>query len=314
MNICILGCGAMGSIYATLLAEAGHEVTAVDRNAEHVAAINARGLRVHGASGDRTATIRALAQAPAEPMDLVVCAAKAAGVADAAQALGPMLSDRTLVLTIQNGLGSADRIAEVIGPDRLLVGVAQGFGASLQAPGVAHHNDMKALRFGPYAGRSTTEAERIAKVWADAGFDAAAVSDIAAMQWEKLICNVAYSAPCAITGLTVGQVLAHPHVSKLSAAAAQEAYEVALAQGLALRFDDPVIEIQDFGRRMPDARPSVHLDLLAGRVSEVGVINGAVVAKAAEAGLRAPVNETLTTLVQSLEETSRTSPVPQQDR
>jgi len=287
----------MGSIYAALLATAGHRVLVVDRKAEHVRAINAEGLRVSGASGDRVARLRACGEAPAEPVDLLVIAVKAAHAAQAAADSRPLCGLDTLVLTIQNGLGSAEAVADVLGRERLLVGVAQGFGASLVAPGHAHHNDMKAIRMGAYAGLARARVADVAGCFRDAGFDAEAVDDIVAMQWEKLICNVAYSAPAALTGLTVGEVRDDPDLGAVSRAAAVEAWEVARALGIAIAVEDPVAHVREFAARMPQARPSVLLDVEAGRPSEVGVINGAVPREAARVGLDAPVNATLTRLV-----------------
>lgn len=301
MNIAVVGCGAMGSIYAGLLADAGHRLVAVDTNSAHVAAIVEHGLRISGASGDRTVHLEACTSPPHRTMDLVIIAVKAAHAAAAATAARSLLGDETLVLTIQNGLGAAERVAEVLGAGRLIVGVAQGFGASLPEPGHAHHNDMRAIRMGPWGALAPAEVERIAGVWRGAGFDAAAVADILAMQWEKLICNVAYSAPCAITGLTVGEVVDHPDVGAVSRAAAIEAWTVAKALRVDIDIDDPVALVRDFARRMPAARPSVLLDIEAGRISEVDVINGAVSREAAKIGMQAPVNATLTALVKTLE-------------
>lgn len=300
-HIAVVGCGAMGSIYAGLLAAAGNEVLAVDTNEAHVAAINARGLRVSGASGDRTVALPAHTAPPAGPVDLVIIAVKAAHAGAAAMAAQPLLGADTRVLTIQNGMGAADAVARAVGGERLIVGVAQGFGASLPEPGHAHHNDMKAIRMGAYDGLPATRVADIVALWRDAGFDAADVDDILAMQWEKLICNVAYSAPCAITGFTVGAVMDHPQMGAVSRAAATEAWTVARARQVAIAVDDPVVLVREFAGRMPDAKPSVLLDIEAGRISEVDVINGAVPREGKLVGVGAPVNAALTTLVQTLE-------------
>ncbi|MCB2005577.1 MAG: 2-dehydropantoate 2-reductase, partial [Rhodoferax sp.] len=207
MKIAVVGCGAMGSVYASVLAQAGNEVLVVDRWQAHVDAINRHGLRLEGPTGDRTVPMRAVLVAPQEPVELVILAVKAADVAHAATSALPLIGPDTAVLTIQNGIGSADTVSAVVGADRLMVGVASAFGASLQGPGHARHNAMQVVRFGAYA---TLEAERVAavaQVWTAAGFDARAESDIAVIQWEKLICNAAYSAPCALTGMTVGAVM-----------------------------------------------------------------------------------------------------------
>jgi 2-dehydropantoate 2-reductase len=301
MDIAVVGCGAMGSIYAGLLADAGHRVIAVDTNAAHLAAIAQHGLRVSGASGDRTVRLDAHLAPPTGAMDLVIIAVKAAHARSAAASALPLVGPATRVLTIQNGLGAAEQVAAAVGPERLLVGVAQGFGASLPAPGHAHHNDMKAIRMGAYAGLGADAVAQVATVWREAGFDAAAVADILAMQWEKLICNVAYSAPCALTGLTVGEMVDDPEAGPVSRAAAREAWTVARALGVAIAVDDPVALVRDFAARMPHAKPSVLLDIEAGRVSEVAVINGAVPREGAKVAVPAPVNAALTGLVQALE-------------
>ncbi|GFG70181.1 ketopantoate reductase family protein [Mycolicibacter senuensis] len=301
MKIAVIGCGAMGSIYAARLAAAGNDVLALDRSPGHVEAINRGGLRISGPQPDQVVAMRAATDAPAEPMDLVVLAVKAADVAaGAAQAL-PLLAEDTPVLTIQNGLGSADTVAGIVGAERVAVGIASGFGASRPAPGHVHHNAMRAVRFGAYAALPFWAVEQIAQVWADAGFDAAAVADIAAMQWEKLICNVAYSAPCALTGMTVGQVMDDADMGPVSRAAATEAWTVAGAAGIGIAVTDPVAHVRAFGAQLPDAKPSALLDHLARRVSEIDVINGAVVRTAARVGEQAPVNATLTALVKAVE-------------
>lgn len=302
MRIAVVGCGAMGSVYAARLHGGGHEVLVVDAWAEHMAAVDRDGLALSGPDGDRQVTgLRAFVEPPAEPVDLVILAVKAAHVGPAAAGLAPLLGPATVVLTIQNGLGSADLVAEAVGAGRLAVGIASGFGASLVGPGSVHHNAMRALRFGAYGGLAAERVEEVAAAWRAGGFDAAAVPDIVAMQWEKLICNVAYSAPCALTGLTVGEVMDDEHVGPVSRAAAVEAWETARALGVAIDVEDPVAHVRDFGAGMPAAKPSAQLDHEAGRVSEIGVINGAVPVQAAKVGRSAPVNDTLTRLVRARE-------------
>ncbi|MDT5223700.1 MAG: 2-dehydropantoate 2-reductase [Mycobacterium sp.] len=301
MKIAIIGCGAMGSIYAAKLADAGNDVSVIDSYQPGIEAIAQHGLRVTGPGYDRTVRLRASTVAPAEPMDLIVLAVKAADVTTGAQQAVPMLGEDTPVLTIQNGLGSSDTVADIVGGQRVAVGIASGFGAARVAPGHVHHNAMRAMRFGAYSSLPYAVVESVAAVWTDAGFDAAAVTDIAAMQWEKLICNAGYSAPCALTGMTVGQVMDDPEMGPVSRAAATEAWAVARASGIAVDVADPVAHVRTFGAGMPDAKPSALLDHEARRVSEIEVINGAVPRQGARVGVDAPVNATLTAVVKAIE-------------
>jgi len=116
MKIAIVGTGAMGSVYAALLASAGHEVWAIDRWREHIDAIRARGLRLEGASGDRTVRLNATTDTrEAGACDLVILATKAMHVAQAAESVKALLGPKTPVLSIQNGLGGPDAAAKILG-------------------------------------------------------------------------------------------------------------------------------------------------------------------------------------------------------
>lgn len=293
MKIAIVGTGAMGSVYAGLFASAGHEVWAIDRWREHVEAMRSKGLRLEGASGERTVKLNATTD-PKEAgrCDLVVLATKAMHVSQAAQGLGPLLGPSTPVLSIQNGLGGPDTAASILGRERVMVGVVGGFGASMRGPGHAHHNGMELVRLGEFGGPITERLREVEGVWKSAGFRVKVFDDIDQLVWEKLLCNCAYSGPCGIAECTVGEVMADPDLAKVSAACATEAFEVALSKKIKLGFDDPVAYVRDFGAKIPHARPSVLLDLMAKRKSEIDVINGSI---------PRPVNQTLTQLVRAKE-------------
>ena len=308
MKVAVVGCGAMGSIYATRVAGAVDEVVVVERNTAHLAAIQSRGLEVQGPAGVQLAHLRALPSPPNEQMDLVILAVKAAHAPDAARQSRPMVGPHTLVLTIQNGLGTAERVAEALPPERLAVGIASGFGAQIVAPGRVRHNAMRAVTIGPYSSLPLSDVQSIAQVWAQAGFETAAVADIRPLQWQKLICNVAYSGPAAVTGMTVGEIAADPGMAAVSRSAAVEAWKVAQALGIQLAFEDPVKLIEEFGAAMPNAKPSALQDLEAGRVSEIDVINGAVPLYGAPLSIPTPVNSTLVALVKAREQRARQAP------
>ncbi len=300
MKIAVVGAGAMGSVYAGILGDAGNEVWAVDVWAEHVEAINRDGLTVEGASGKRTVRVRATTE-PGDVgiCDLVIIATKARDVEHAAERARPLLGPQTVVLPIQNGLGSADRIASVLGEEPVAIGVAGGFGASIVGPGHVHHNGWELVRLGERRGPATPRIHRVAEVWADAGFRVQAYDDVEQLVWEKLIFNVTFSGTCAVLERTIGEVLDDRSAWQVASACGSEAFAVARARGLALDFDDPVAYARAFGEKIAGARPSMLLDVLAGRPCEIGVINGAIPPAAREVGLTAPVNEVVTALVRA---------------
>jgi 2-dehydropantoate 2-reductase len=306
MKIAIVGTGAMGSVYAGLFASAGHEVWAIDTWREHVEAMRSNGLRLEGASGDRTVKLNATTDPKdAGKCDLVVLATKAMHVQQAASSIKNLLNLDTPVLSIQNGLGGPDTAASVLGRDKVMVGVVGGFGASMRGPGHAHHNGMELVRLGEYGGMSgggiTPRLRRVEDAWRSAGFRVKVFDDIDQLVWEKLLCNCAYSGPCGLSEGTISDVMNDPDLARLSADCATEGFRVARKKGVRLGFDDPVAYVRDFGSKIPNARPSVLLDLMAKRKSEIDVINGSIPRVGAELGMEAPVNATVTALVKAKE-------------
>ncbi len=302
MKVAVVGCGAMGSVYAALLADAGHEVWAIDHWKEHVDAMKANGLRLEGASGDRTVRLNAtMNPADAGPCDLAILSTKSMHVEKAAQSMKPLLHDDTVVLSIQNGLGGPDTAARVLGRERVLVGVVGGFGASMKGPGHAHHNGWELVRLGELAGPITPRLEKVAQVWQSGGFRVKCFDDIDQLVWEKLICNVCFSGTCAVTERTIIEVIEDPDAWLVASGCATEAYNVARARGIKLDFTDPVAYVHAFGMKIPKARPSMLLDHMAGRMSEIEAINGAIPVAAKAVGIAAPYNEVISALVRAKE-------------
>ncbi len=302
MKIAIVGCGAMGSVYAALLADAGHEVWAIDSWKEHVDAMRSKGLRLEGASGDRTVRLNATTDpADAGPSDLVIVATKAMHVEQAATAAKALMGDNTMVLSIQNGLGGPDTTARVLGRDKVMVGVVGGFGASMRGPGHAHHNGWELVRLGEFSGPVTPRLEQVAEVWRSGGFRVKCFDDIDQLVWEKLICNVCFSGTCTLTGLTVGEVMNDADAWQVASGCAVEAYNVAKARKIRVDIDDPVDYVRNFGSKIPNARPSMLLDHIAKRMSEIEAINGAIPPAAEAVNVAAPFNTVISALVRNKE-------------
>ena len=309
MKIAIIGCGAMGSIYAGLFAEAGHKVTAIDLWREHLQAISVTGLKLTGASGDRVISgistvfaddTEALAQLAEQ--DIFIIATKADGVEAAGRMITPLLGPEAHVLTIQNGMGSAENLAAIVPPAQLMIGVAQGFGAAIKAPGHIHHANMSLVRIGSYGGGISIATDAMTQCWKDAGFNAEAYADIDQLIWEKFICNVSLSGPCTISGLRVDELRSDPVWWQIALGCGLEAYNAGMAKQVVFSFDDAGAYIARFAESLGTARPSMALDHLAGRRSEIDVINGIVPQLAAESDLDAPYNTVVSAMVRRLEE------------
>jgi 2-dehydropantoate 2-reductase len=215
MKIAIVGTGAMGSVYASHLGKAGHEVWALDIWQEHIDAIAGSGLAVSGASGSFVVDSLRLGRTPADAgtCDVWVIATKAADVDAAASAVAPLLRPDDVVMAFQNGLGAGERVAQRIPEDHIVVGIAEGFGSSIPEPGRVHHEGKRLIRLGEMNGGLTERVQRIAQAWRDAGFNVEAFADIHRMIWEKFLCNVTLSAPCAVFDVTIGELMSNPETS-----------------------------------------------------------------------------------------------------
>lgn len=302
-KVAIVGSGAMGSVYAGLFASAGHEVHAVSLWQDHIDAINLNGLRVEGVSGDRTVRLSSASTSTKGIgiCDLVIIATKAFDVEAAAHAALDLIGDKTVVQTLQNGIGSADKVAPIVGPDRLVIGVVGGFGASRKAPGHVHHNGMEVTWFGAYRNLPRERLEYSVSIWESAGFNARIFADTQQMVWQKFIMNVTFSGSTTLTGMTIGQVMKDPNAWSVARKCGEEAIAVSRALGVNLDLHDPVEHIMELGAKIPNARPSMLLDHLAGLRGEVDVINGSVPRLGREVGVATPVNDTVIAIIKARE-------------
>ena len=184
---------------------------------------------------------------------------------------------------------------------QVLLGVAEGFGASIKGPGHIHHNAMRQIRIGEMGGGMTDRLVWIESLWQAAGFKATAFADIHQLVWEKFICNVMCSAPSVAFDCTIGELFSDEDRRIVALGCMLEAYEIGLAKNIAFSFDDAVAYGVKFAADMPHASPSMRLDHLAGKRSEIDAINGMVPVLGREVGVKTPYNDTLVALVRARE-------------
>ena len=293
----------MGSVYAGLLGKAGHELWAIDTWQEHLDVIDKSGLTITGASGSFVVDGLHTGRSPrdAGPCDVWVIATKAQQVEEVAASIAPLLRPDSVVMAFQNGLGSGQRVARHLPQQQILVGIAEGFGSAVPEPGCVHHEGMRLIRIGEMGGGLTERVLRIEQIWREAGFNVRAFADVDLMIWEKFLCNVTLSAPCAVFDVTVGELMANPESWEVALGCTMEAYRLGGMQGVRFDFEDPVPYVTEFAATIPNTSPSMRLDHLAGRPSEIDVINGQVVELSREFGLRAPYNEALCAVLRQRE-------------
>jgi 2-dehydropantoate 2-reductase len=302
MKIAIVGAGAMGSLFGALLAEAGAEVWLHDIWREHVEAINQNGLKIERDGKTRRVSVKA-AWDPQQigRVDLTIIFVKSTQTAQAAETASRLIGSEGHVLTLQNGMGNADVIAERVAAKRILAGTT-AHGATMLGPGSIRHAGVGATVIGIWAGGELglKRARQFADYFTRAGIETDAVEDVRGVIWDKLLVNVGINAITALTGIKNGEILDLETTRELSRMAVEEAQAVANAQGIKTR-DDAVEHVLKVSKATALNRSSMGQDVDHKRQTEIGAINGFIVREAARLGLKAPVNRTLTALIETLQ-------------
>jgi len=300
VKIVVIGAGAMGSLFGGLLAEQDNDVTLLDIWPEHVHAINTKGLQIEREGDLRTVKVHAAATPETiGKADLAIVFVKSTQTAQAAQTAAKLISATGMVLTLQNGMGNADILTETLGGGRVLAGTT-AHGATLLEPGMIRHAGSGVTTIGLWQEADSTKAQAAADLFNGAGIETIVAADVRPLIWEKLLINVGINAITALTGIKNGQIIDFPAARRLSAMAVQEAVEVARGRGICVR-DDAVDHVLAVARATAANRSSMGQDVDNRRQTEIDAINGAVVKYAQNAGLKVPVNETLTLLVETLQ-------------
>lgn len=302
MNITILGAGAMGSLFGGLLAEQGQKVTLLDVNDIHLQAIQRQGLRLETDDGERrfhqlTACRPEQVQGHA---DLLLVFTKTLHTEVALASVAHHLAPHTRVLTLQNGLGNAEMLCRHVAEERVMVGMTTWPSDMLGAGHVRSHG-KGGVRLLSADSRQRACAGDIAALLDAAGLRAEVDPDVWTSIWEKVAFNAALNSLCAATGCTVGQLDAVPEGMQLIRGIVEEVVAVAQAEGVPASAQRCLHSIADALAQHRSHKPSMLQDVLAGRPTEIGSINGEVVARASRLGIAVPHTETLLGLLRLIE-------------
>jgi 2-dehydropantoate 2-reductase len=302
MRVCVVGCGAVGSLFAANLARLDDvEVWAYDPYREHVDAINADGLRLTGA-GEVVGPVRATTDPSVLPAcDYGIVATKAMHTETAVAATAHAFADGA-VASVQNGVGNEETIARHV--QRVIRGTTFPAG-KLLAPGIVQWDVKGDTTLGPFEPSPAAQdaIARLAEACTRGGMPAEAVADARPAQWRKVIFNAATNPVGALTGLTHGRVCERPDLRALVTGLVDEGKAVAAAQGITLDAD-PEVLIDHAAR--PDVaydhRASMLQDVDARRATEIDYLNGGIARFGRELGVPTPLNDAVTALVKALED------------
>jgi 2-dehydropantoate 2-reductase len=307
MKIAVLGAGAMGSVMGGVLAKAGNHVTLIDVWKAAVDAINTDGLKIEDRSGN-VDTIKLRATEDPKPLgvvDMVLVFVKCYHTEAAVRNALPLINANTVVLSLQNGWGNSRRIAKIVGEEKLLSGVCY-HSATVAGPGHVLHAGKGMTFMGESNGKMTDRLAQVARTFTDAGIEVTTTPTISKEIWSKLALNVCTLPTSALLRFYAPQLVQHEPMLDLMRSLLREVVAVAQAQGIPLDFDERWEAITGLLKRCAaNAKSSMLQDVEKGRITEIDVINGAVIEAGQQFGIAAPYNDAMVKLIKSLEGTFR---------
>lgn len=292
----------MGGMFGAWLARAGQDVILIDVSKAAIEAINRDGLKIEEKDGSVAVVPVKATDQPADvaPVDLILNFVKCYHTEAAVRAALPMMGADTVVLSLQNGWGNADRIAAVAGRERVMVGLTYHSG-TLVTPGHVKHPGTGMTYLGELDGRLSDRLAETAAALRDAGVEVTASATILDEVWKKLALNVCTLPTAALLGFFANELNQFEGTRAIMRALLAETATVARAQGIRLDEEERWAAITGLLDRAVGARGSMVQDVDAKRPTEIDVINGAIVAAGRQHGIATPVNDTMVGMIVSLQ-------------
>ena len=309
MKIVIIGSGNIGSLLGVLLTSAGEDVTLVEIRDEIVETVKKEGIRLDLSDGRTMQTAVKITNdiVSVGIADLVILAVKAYATKSAIESAKPAIGKDTWVLSVQNGAGNVEKIAESLGDDSHIIG---GIFLCVVTPLKINHLSWVVgtggLKIGPVNGVMSDRVNEIADIFRKTGIDVVTSDRVQDLIWSKLLQNVPLALGTVLR-ITNDQFVAYPHTKKLIIRMAEECVSVAKAMGITLdNPQDPVRPLLDTIHRFHDSgtkpKCSMLQDLERGRMTEIDAINGSIVREGKRRGVKTPFNEVMVFLVKAQEE------------
>ena len=304
MRILILGAGALGGLVGAQLTRAGEDVTLLEVNTARARLLRDDGLLISRVGEDEVCVpLRVVSSVEGlSSFDLVFVAVKTYETEEAVRAVLPACTNETLFLSLQNGLGNAEKLSSLVDPARVLCGITYH---SIQHAGprrLQYRAGIKPIQIAPLAGGSTPAVEIIAEVFRRAGLHTEVAANVEHAVWQKALHNAVVNPTSALTGLTCREMLGDPDLMAFMRSLSEEIVAVMRAKGIPIvDEEDPFRPIIGSLKALGKNRPSMWQDLARGKRTEVDALNGAVAVEAERIGLRAPHNAAITQFIHSRE-------------
>ncbi|MFQ6050809.1 MAG: ketopantoate reductase family protein [Candidatus Hydrothermarchaeota archaeon] len=303
MNILIMGAGALGSVFGGFLSRT-NDVVLVGRD-PHIEAINRKGLRISGIWGEHTFNVKAYTDTSGiESQDIVFITTKAYDTRKALEQILPLLSEESIVISMQNGIGNEEVIEALVGRRRTMGGMAI-FGARIVSPG---HVEVTVYASECLVGSLNGDAkksEMVARLISEAGIPAKPSDDIIREKWMKAFYNIALNPLSAILKVPYGMLGENEGTLAIMRSMLEESFQVARAEGINLRFTAEEYFRYLIEKQLPPTakhKSSMLQDIERGKRTEIDYLNGFIVKLGKKHGISTPVNETITNILKTMED------------
>jgi len=300
MKFLIVGPGAMGCLFASRLGMAGYDVTLLDYNRERAEKISRQGIIVEDVTGEYTVRIPVVVGEPRSRPDYTLICVKAMKTREAGGEIAPWLPKKSMIATLQNGIGNIETLTEIFGKERV-VGGGTSEGSTALGWGRIRHAGRGSTIFGPEDGRGASPANLVS-AFNKAGFKAESTADVEGIIWGKLIINAGINALTAITRLKNGRLPDLERARLVMEEAVREAAAVAEAKKIRIPYQDPFSRVLDVCCDTSGNTSSTLQDVLNKKATEVDYINGAIVREGEALEIPTPTNRVLTSMVLAIQE------------
>ena len=304
MKIAIVGAGAMGSLFGSMLSKVA-EIALIDINHDHVESIRRHGLTVENMDGSQSNFKMTVTDRPEElsgKFELAIVFTKSYNTQDAANTAREILDTEGTALTLQNGIGNLEIIQDVLGSENSVAGVTS-HGGTFLSPGHVRHAGIGPTHIANLPSKKIL-IQKIAHLFNSAGIETSVSDNVSSLIWGKLIINVGINALTAICRVPNGVIGETSECLDIMKDAVSEAIAVADSLGVILPYDDAVEQVKEVCKATSANKASMLQDILRGARTEIGAINGAIADKAEGLGISAPVNRFLTRIIKAIEATA----------
>jgi 2-dehydropantoate 2-reductase len=301
MKVTLVGPGAIGCLFYSLLSRSKEDVWLLDKDEARAGRLKKNGLKIEGEATIKTAAPQVTASArDLADADLWIICVKSYDTKNVIKSLAPHVKSGAVVASLQNGLGNLELLVEAFGSGRVLAGVTH-MGSTLLGEGSARWVGAGETVFGRIDGNLGVEMRDLRDLFSRSRVPVKLSRDINSVLWSKLVLNVGINALAALTRMKNGRLILHEPTRHLLKEAVLEAFRVAKRKRIKLVYDDPVSKAESLCDATADNVSSMLADVLSKKRTEIDYLNGAIVRYAENLGIKTPVNILLTELVKSIE-------------